>query len=489
MEKSIIGREKEKAGLKEYILSDRSEFIAIYGRRRVGKTFLVKELLEGQFAFRMTGKEKARLSDQLLNFSYALEDFFHESSIPKSWTEAFRLLSVNLEKMGNGSKIVFIDELPWLDTPKSQFLSALEHFWNDWAYYRNDIKLIVCGSATSWMLKKLINARGGLHNRVTHKMLISPFCLEEVEQYFQNYGFNYERPEIIDCYMAVGGVAYYLSLFEKNKSVAENIDTLCFTRGGELTDEFDRLYESLFKKAGNHIAVIHALSSVGKGMTRLELIKKTKLANNGNFTTLLKELEVCEFIRSYRPFGKEKKDKMFQLTDQFSLFYLHFMKDKGDYGKNYWLQKIGSPEYTSWSGYAFEIVCLHHINQIVNALGISGSYYSPCTWSYRPSEAVKNDSDADVDLKTGGQIDLLIDRKDKTISICEMKYSEGEYEITKSYADRVEQRLRTFRKVTSTKKSFSKVYVTPFGLVDNMYARKVTKQITADDLFKNTLTH
>lgn len=484
MENSIVGREKEKARLKEYILSERSEFIAIYGRRRVGKTFLVKELFEGQFTFRMTGRENARLSDQLLSFSYALEDFFHESSISKNWTEAFRLLSANLEKQEEGTKIVFIDELPWLDTPKSQFLSALEHFWNDWAYYRKDIKLIVCGSATSWMLTKLINARGGLHNRVTHKMLVSPFCLEEVEQYFNSYGFNYERPEIIDCYMAVGGVAYYLSLFDKDKSVAENINRLCFTRDGELTDEFDRLYDSLFKKAESHIAVIHALSSVGKGMTRLELIKKTKLTNNGNLTTLLKKLEVCEFIRSYRPFGKEKKDKMFQLTDQFSLFYLHFMKDKGDYGKNYWLQKIGTAEYTSWSGYAFEIVCLHHIDQIVNALGINGSYYSPCTWSYRPPEAVTNNPDADEDLKTGGQIDLLIDRKDKTISICEMKYAEGDYEITKAYASHVEQRLRTFKKVTGTKKSFSIVFVTPFGLYNNMYARKVNKQIIANDLFK-----
>ena len=483
MEKAIIGREKEKSELKEYMISERSEFIAIYGRRRVGKTFLVKELLEGKFSFRMTGRENSRLSDQLLNFSYALDDFCHERKVPKNWTEAFHLLAANLEKQGEGTKIIFIDELPWLDTPKSQFLSALEHFWNNWAYYRNDVKLIVCGSATSWMLKKLINARGGLHNRVTHKILISPFCLAEVEQYFQRNGFNYERPEIIDCYMAVGGVAYYLSLFEKDKSVAENIDTLCFTRNGELIDEFNRLYDSIFKKAENHIAVIQALSSVRKGMTRLELINKTKLANNGNFTTILKELETCEFIRSYRPFGKERKDKMFQLIDQFSLFYLHFMKDKGDYGKNYWLQMIGTPEYASWSGYAFEIVCLHHIDQIVKALGISGVYYSPCSWSYRPSEAIKNNPDTDEDLKTGGQIDLLIDRKDKTISICEMKYAEDCYEITKAYASHVEHRLRVFRKVTGTKKSFSTVYVTPFGLYNNMYARKVNKQITADDLF------
>lgn len=484
MENSIIGREKEKMELKKYISSKQSEFIAIYGRRRVGKTFLVKELLEGKFTFRMTGKENAHLGEQLLNFSYALADFFHDDRVPQNWTEAFRLLSKNIGKQRKGTKIIFIDELPWLDTPKSRFLGALEHFWNNWAYYRNDIKLIVCGSATSWMLKKLINSRGGLHNRVTHKMLISPFCLEEMERYFRSKGFNYERPEIIDCYMAVGGVAYYLSLFDRNKSVAENINSLCFTKGGELTDEFDRLYDSLFKKSENHIAVINALSSARKGMTRLELINKTKLSNNGNLTTLLKELETCEFIRSYHPFGKEKKNKMFQLTDQFSHFYLHFMKDKGNYGKNYWLQKIGTPEYTAWSGYSFETVCLHHIDQIVNALGINGIFYSPCSWTYRPSEAVLHDTNADENLKTGGQIDLLIDRNDKTISVCEMKYAGGEYEITKAYADHVEQRLRTFRKVTDTKKSFSIVYVTPFGLHNNMYARKVNKQITADDLFK-----
>lgn len=484
MENSIVGRKKEILELKKYLSSGQSEFIAVYGRRRVGKTFLIKELLEGKFCFRMTGKENARLGEQLLNFSYALSDFFDEDRVPQNWTEAFRLLSKNIEKQGEGTKIIFIDELPWLDTQKSRFLGALEYFWNNWAYYRKDIKLIVCGSATSWMMNKLINSRGGLHNRVTHKMLISPFCLAEMEQYFQSRGFNYERPEMIDCYMAVGGVAYYLSLFDKDKSVAENINSLCFTRGGELTDEFNRLYASLFKKAENHITVINALSSTRKGMTRLELINKTKLLNNGNFTTLLKELETCEFIRSYYPFGKEKKNKMFQLIDQFSLFYLYFMKDKSNTGKNYWLKMIGTPEYAAWSGYSFETVCLHHLEQIVNALGISGTYYSPCSWVYRPSETILDDPNADEDMKTGGQIDLLIDRNDKTVSVCEMKYASGEYEITKTYASHVDQRLRTFRKVTSTKKSFSIVYVTPFGLHDNMYARRVNKQITSDDLFR-----
>lgn len=484
MENAIIGREKELERLKNYVATNRSEFVAVYGRRRVGKTFLIKELFDGQFTFRITGRENAGIREQLLNFSYALSDCLGIDTLPSNWAEAFRTLAKAIEALPDGKKIIFIDELPWFDTPKSNFISALEYFWNNWANYRSDIKLFVCGSATSWMLNKLINARGGLHNRVTHKLLVSPFTLRETEEYFKSNGFDYERPEIIDCYMAVGGVAYYLSLFENDKSVAENINALCFDKSGELVDEFDKLYKSLFKKADNHIAIINALSTVKKGITRSELISKTKFANNGNLTTLLKELEMCEFIRSYVPFQKEKKDKLYQLIDPFSLFYLQFMKENAAHSKDYWLRKIGSGEYNAWSGYAFETVCLHHIDQIIAGLGISGTINTPCSWIYRPTDDIKNNSDADDDLKTGAQIDLLIDRNDKTITICEMKYSDGEYEIDKQYDARVQTRLRTFKKVTKTKKSLAIAYITPQGLVGNMYSRKVKQQITADDLFK-----
>ena len=481
MEKSIVGRKNEIERLKNCIASDKSEFIAVYGRRRVGKTFLIKELFEGQFTFRMTGRENARMADQLLNFSYAMADFFDEEQLPQNWTEALRMRSKAIEKMKDGPKIIFIDELPWLDTQKSKFISALEYFWNNWAYYRSDIKLIVCGSATSWMLNKVINARGGLHNRVTHKLLISPFTLHESELYFKVGGFDYERTEIIDCYMAVGGVAYYLSLFEKDKSVAENINALCFNKGGELRDEFDKLYKSLFKKADNHIAIINALSTVGKGMTRGDIIAKTKLSNNGNLTTLLNELEQCEFIRSFVPFKKEKKDMLYQLTDQFSLFHLHFIHGKGTFIKDYWMKMIGTAAYHAWSGYAFEMVCLHHIDQITEGLGISGTINKPCSWTYRPPKTAKPNGDDSI--KTGGQIDLLIDRADKTITVCEMKYSDGEYEIDKAYDKHVQDRLRLFKDVEKTTKSLQVAYITPHGLYNNMYARKVNKQITADHLF------
>lgn len=483
MKENIIGREQEIEKLENYISSRKSEFIAIYGRRRVGKTFLVKELFENRFAFRVTGKDNVTTKEQLASFSFALNDQLGIEADVTNWPEAFRLLQKALEKMPDGTKIIFFDELPWFDTYASNFISALEHFWNDWAFYRSDIKLIACGSATTWMLNQVINSRGGLHNRITHNILLSPFKLHEVEEYFKSQGFYYERPEIIECYMAMGGVAYYLSLFETNKSVAQNIQQLCFTRGGELTEEFERLFNSLFKKADNHLAIVTALKNKGKGMTRLDLLDATGLANNGRFSQILKELEQCDFIRSYTPFGKSKKDMMYQLIDPFCLFYFKFMHNKGAFLDNHWVKMQTTAEYESWCGHAFEIVCLHHINEIVKALGIDGCINTPCSWSYRPTTKVLADEEADEDLKHGTQIDLLIDRSDRSISICEMKYCNGEYEISKAYDAHLIHRLKVFKKVTKTTKTLIPTFVTPHGLYNNMYARKINRQVTGNDLF------
>ena len=483
MKENIIGREQEIEKLENYISSRKSEFIAIYGRRRVGKTFLVKELFENRFAFRVTGKDNVITKEQLASFSFALNDQLGIEADVTNWPEAFRLLQKALEKMPDGTKIIFFDELPWFDTYASNFISALEHFWNDWAFYRSDIKLIACGSATTWMLNQVINSRGGLHNRITHNILLSPFKLHEVEEYFKSQGFYYERPEIIECYMAMGGVAYYLSLFETNKSVAQNIQQLCFTRGGELTEEFERLFNSLFKKADNHLAIVTALKNKGKGMTRLDLLDATGLANNGRFSQILKELEQCDFIRSYTSFGKSKKDMMYQLIDPFCLFYFKFMHNKGAFLDNHWVKMQTTAEYESWCGHAFEIVCLHHINEIVKALGIDGCINTPCSWSYRPTTKVLADEEADEDLKHGTQIDLLIDRSDRSISICEMKYCNGEYEISKAYDAHLVHRLKVFKKVTKTTKTLIPTFVTPHGLYNNMYARKINRQVTGNDLF------
>lgn len=481
MRENIIGRQSEIKRLLQYAVSDHSEFIAIYGRRRVGKTFLVKELFGGQFAFCITGMEKATTKEQLLNFSQSLQNFTSSGTKLKSWGEALRLLENYLASLNGGMKIVFFDELPWLDTSGSNFLAEFELFWNDWASYRNDIKLVCCGSATTWMLDEVINSRGGLHNRVTHEIALAPFTLAETELYFHSKGFVYERPEIMECCMAVGGVAYYLSLFERDESVAQNIERLCFARGGELRNEFDRLYKALFNKADTYIDIVTALANKSCGMTRMELIDATKGVNNGNFTKKLVELEECDFIRSYQPFSKEKKSTVYQLIDPFSLFYLKFMNGRSGFLKGYWVKMQSTDEYRSWCGYAFEIVCLNPVEQIVRALGIDGSINTVCSWSYRPPKSLP--VNADEDLRHGTQIDLLIDRSDNTVNVCEIKYSLSEYVIDKNYFSHLEQRMRIFKKITKTRKSVVPVFITSQGLSENMYSRRIPREVKGDDLF------
>lgn len=472
MKETLIGREAEKKRLLQYVASDKSEFIAVYGRRRVGKTFLIKQVLGQNFAFSITGMANVTNKEQLKNFQLAMQRYCDCPDIPKDWLSAFQMLEKYLDSLDKCTKIIFIDEMPWMDGKGSGFVSALEHFWNSWASYRTDIKLIVCGSSTSWILNKIINNRGGLHNRVTHQILVSPFKLRECESFFKTNGFGYEREEIAECYMAMGGIPYYLTLFEQDKSVAQNIDALCFSRGAELAMEFDNLYSSLFKRANNHIAIVNALASKGMGMTRLQLLKATGSVNNGNFTTTLRELEQCEFIRSYTPFGKTKKDALYQLIDQFSLFYFKYMKDKSSAQRQYWIKMQETPSYANWCGYAFEILCLHHIDMILSALGISGIRNTPCSWSFTGDSTSK-----------GSQIDLLIDRADKTINICEMKYTRHEFEITKDYDNILHNKIETFRKTTGTRKSLMLTMIAAAGLQDNLYSRRLQKVVTLDDLF------
>lgn len=481
MRENIIGRKTEIERLLQYVDSNRSEFIAIYGRRRIGKTYLVKELFGDRLAFRITGMEKVNTADQLKNFSSALQNFTSSDTVAKTWGDAFRLLEKYLERKEKGTKIVFFDELPWLDTPRSNFIAEFEHFWNDWASYRNDIKLICCGSATTWMLDEVINSRGGLHNRITHEIALEPFTLAETEMYFHSLGFAYDRSEIMECYMAVGGVPYYLSLFELDESVAQNIDRLCFTRGGELRNEFDRLYKSLFNRADSYIEIVKVLAGLRRGMTRQELIEATDASKNGNFSKRLDELEECGFIRSYQPFGKEKKTKMYQLIDPFSLFHLKFITGHNDSLTGYWIKMQATDEYRSWCGYAFEVLCLNHLPQIVHALGIDGSINTICSWTYRPPKAMPED--ADEDLKQGTQIDLLIDRSDNIVNVCEMKYGISEYVIDKSYFAHLEQRMRIFKKITKTRKSIVPAFITSEGLAENSYSRRIPREVKGDDLF------
>ena len=476
MQAELIGRSAELRELRSYFNSGRSEFIAVYGRRRVGKTFLIRAAARDDFAFFVTGVYNANKNEQLTNFAIAMTHYSGSGSleIPENWILAFYKLSKYLESRPEGVKIVFIDELPWMDSAKSGFVAALENFWNSWASLRNDIKLVVCGSATSWIINKLIRNKGGLHNRLTHHLVVEPFRLNECEEYFKAFGFTYTRNQIAECYMATGGIPYYLSLMDKSMSLAQNLDRLFFSRNAALKDEFNDLYKALFKNAAPHIAVVTALAGKGKGLTRLEILEITGLTDNGAFSLVLEELEQCGFIRRYLPFSPEKRQRkngvLYQLVDFYTLFYYRFIRNNQYQDEHYWTSSLNSPTYRTWSGLSFEMLCLTHLNQIKKALGISGIQANACSWRSSSSD-------------NAAQIDLLIDRKDDTINLCEMKYSKGPFVIDKEYFAKLQNKLDAFTAETSTRKSLMLTMVTNCGLKHNSYSDIVQKELVLDDLF------
>lgn len=466
--------------LHDYLLSERAEFVAIYGRRRVGKTFLVRQTVADKFSFFVTGVHKATKAEQLTNFAIALQKYSGAATltIPRNWILAFYELSRLLEQRQESTKIVFIDELPWMDTPKSGFIAALENFWNSWAALRNDVKLIVCGSATSWMISNLIRSRGGLHNRLTHHLVLQPFTLAECEAYYRAYGFGYSRKQVAEGYMAFGGIPYYMSMMDRSKSLAQNIDQLFFATNAPLADEFSDLYRALYKNASPHIAVVTALSQKGLGLTRKELVEATRLTDNGAFSTVLEELECCGFIRLYEPFGatastdgrRRRSDIVYQLVDFYTLFYFHFVRNNRYHDEHFWVSSVNSPMHAAWSGMAFEMLCLSHLRQMKQALGIAGVQTMACAW--------RGD-----DGKRGAQLDLLIDRKDETVNLCEMKYAKDEFEITREYEQQLQRKVDVFTQATRTRKSIHLTLVTTFGVKENAHSGIVQSQVTLDDLF------
>lgn len=471
MKELLIGRQREQKALIEYINSGRSEFIAVYGRRRVGKTFLVRHLIKDKACFSITGMENVGQEEQLTNFYLSLRKVYSKAEKSNNWLEAFDQLEKYLETIATATKVLFFDELPWMATAKSDFVSALEHFWNSWASAREDIKLIACGSAASWMLDNLINNHGGLHNRVTHQMLIEPFSLGECREYFHKYGFGYSDREITECYMVFGGVPFYLSLMDKEESVAQNVDRLLFASPGELRSEKSNLFRSLFKHSEDYVCIIEALSSKGKGLTRNELLEQTQLHNNARFTNMLKELEDCRFIREYLPYDKKKRMVTYQLVDPF-LYFCHQILEKCKYqDENFWSHSINSPLYHAWSGFAFEILCLNHVSQIKDALKISGVQTAVYSWR-TPKTAEK-----------GAQIDMVIDRADRCVNICEMKFCRGKYTMTKSEREKIEYRVDSFINYTGTKSSIRVTLITCDGIQKNANSNIVQNQVTLEDMF------
>jgi uncharacterized protein len=469
----MIGRKKELATLTSLLNGNRSEFVAIYGRRRVGKTYLIRTAFQNNFTFQVTGLANATTAQQITNFHVALQKFNPSASptMPTNWFYAFQELIAYLEKQPEGKKVVFIDELPWFDTNTSGFIQAIEHFWNSWASARQDILLITCGSAASWMINKLLNNKGGLHNRVTKRFKIIPFTLSECEQFLKAKNAVFERYQIIELYMVLGGIPFYWDEVETHLSPAQNIENICFTENGLLRTEFGNLFSSLFNHSERHLTVVNALAQKAKGLTRNELLEATGKANSGHLTALLDELEESGFIRKYAPFGKKTRSSLYQLVDFYVLFYLRFINDTPLFDENNWINALDNPKYRAWSGYAFEQVCLSHTVGIKKALGISGIQTMTSSWRSSSTE-------------TGAQIDLVIDRRDQIVNLFEIKFSIDTFSIDKKYAEVLRNKISAFKQETGTRKSVFLTFITTFGLKANQYSMGlVQNDLTMDSLF------
>ncbi len=369
-------------------------------------------------------------------------------------------------------KVIFIDEIPWLDTPRSGFLSALEYFWNSFASARKDVLLIICGSATSWIINKVLKNHGGLHNRVTYRIHLQPFTLYECEQYAKYLGMRASHYDLIEYYMILGGVAFYWSRLDKGLSVAQNIDNMIFSETGFLHNEFNELYDSLFNEPESYLKIIHALGTIRMGMTRDELVKEGGITSNGKLTRTLEDLSECGFIKRIPSYGGKAKDDLIQLVDNFTIFYYKYMKENLNNDEHFWSNSYNSTIRSAWTGLAFERVCFQHIPQIKQAMGIAGVATQCYSWK------AKGDA-----LSSGTQIDMVLDRRDNIINICEMKFSKGEYTITKDYAMALNNKVERFIESTKNKKTILLTMITTNGVVHNEYWNQIQCDITADELF------
>lgn len=474
MENILIGRQREIAELEWAVKSDRSEFIILYGRRRVGKTFLVRKFFDDKYTFHYVGAHRQPKNLQLQNFSEALANYSGGEVCPiESWHDAFLRLEEYLEGCADSRKIIFFDEMPWMDSQGGEFVDELEYFWANWVQNRDDIVFIACGSATSWMKEKLEDNQGGLHNRMTHKIYLRPFYLSECKAYLAHRGFDWSDYQILQCYMIFGGVPYYLSLLRPNLSLPENVDSLIFRRGGDLANEMNELYNALFKNADRYMAVVKLLATKRQGFLRSEIEQATGFSGGG-LSKMLDNLERCDFVVSYAQFGNRNKLTLYRLSDFYTLFYFRFVEGNRSRDEQYWLHHYTDRSVESWEGFTFEEVCLRHLAQIKRGLGISGIATEASSWRYVPGKGVDG---------KGAQIDLVIKRSDKIIHLVEMKFSETKYSITKDYANRLQERKALFMEQTKIMRGAVLTFVTPSGIAQNSNSGIVHSQITSKDLF------
>lgn len=474
----MVGRERQTKQMLELLNKKRSSFIAVTGRRRIGKTFLIDEVYKEHFCLRITGIQDVTTDIQIRNFTEKIIAYSNEPivTLPQNWQEVFMLLKRYLQKLSKRKKhVIFIDELPWIATKRSGFIQLLAHLWNDYLSKEKHFILVVCGSATSWIAKKIVNDKGGFHNRLSEQIQLKPFTLSETKTFLKSRGIKLTDQAIAELYMVFGGIPYYLEQVQKGQSVQQIISNLCFSENGVLKYEYQNLYRALFEHPENHEAIVAALAKTSKGLTRSELIAASKVKAGGPYTRAMEDLLLSSFVEEITPFGKKKRGAVYRLTDEYSIFYHRFIHPNLKKEPQIWKTIYASQSYKIWTGFAFENLCKRHIMQLKKAMGISGIYSEQSGFQ----EKGKQD-------KKGYQIDLLINRNDNVINLCECKFYNDIFSMSKSYADLVRTKRNTFINSTQTKKTVFNTLITLYGAEKNEYYLDVIdNQFTVTDLINN----
>lgn len=475
--KTVLGRQRECERLDKCMEAKTAQLVVVYGRRRVGKTYLINQYFKNSLKFKITGAYGQSKDIQLRNFSDELNRrSMVKRNIPIDWIQAFSYLREYIEELpSNKKQVFFIDEMPWLDTHKSGFLSAFEYFWNDYGSSKDNLVFIICGSATSWMVDNIANNKGGLFNRQTSRLYLEPFTLAQTKEYLESQDIHWSLYDITELYMIMGGIPYYLSLLDSELSYVNNIDNLFFRKKAELWDEFEHLYRTLFFNSDKYIQLVEILSQKRSGLTRSEIAEKMKMTNNGNLSKMLDDLTNSGFVRASLFYGKKKKETLYQSCDYYTNFYLRFLKDNYGKDEHYWSKAIDVPSRRSWAGLTYEQVCKDHIYQIKKKLGVSGVLTEEYIWFS------KGDEDLGV---SGAQIDLLIERRDRVINVCEIKFSNNEFVIDKDYDLKLRNKLETFRNDSKTKYGLQLTMITTYGIKKNKYSGIVGSEVRIEDLFE-----
>ena len=480
---SIIGREEEIAVLERLYNSKKSEFLAIYGRRRVGKSFLVSEVYGTKIVFKSVGtylKDNDRNYEtyrrlQLDHFYDALllSGLGKEEQRPANWREAFLLLRKLLAGIRMRRKVVLIDELPWLAGPQSsEMIAELGYFWNSWADDQRNIVLVVCGSATSWMLDNVIRDYGGLHGRLTGVIKLKPFTLAECARYYRKNGFRLSQYEMCIGYMALGGVPFYLDKLRNDLTMTENIDAIFFA-DEKIHQEYKDVYAGLYASKDRYVDIVKALGARFYGMTQAEIAIHLGIGRGGTLSQMIDNLVESGIIRKYPRYGKQRVEMVYQLKDFFSLFYLRFVEGT-QVRTGLWSTMHRTPIYNTWAGNTFELLCIEHLSKIQDTLRIASVDRNYCWKGESPNGR-------------GAQIDLLLESKSsRTDYVCEMKFSGSKYAITSDDEENLLNKLDAFAasKMHHKTHSIQLVMVTTMGIAGGEHTSIVNQAVTLDDLFK-----